>query len=311
MSVDSCVAFLQTIEASPQLKQELRAMSHPVELVALGRRRGYAFDPADIPVASASLRRDSPDQPDSATAAPASPARSAFFHHEFDINLLPGFVEVRSILSELEIKPESVDLEGFERSFRTEDLAWTGMSPAEDGFQDIYEEIMKSHWEEAPEPEPFRRDFHLVNLDTYTDHPLYDEYFSAKLRMIAALEAIFGGSVQFSGSLWYPPESYRLWHTNETQPGWRMYLIDLDGSDADGGTSFFRYMNPETKELVTLEDEPGMMRLFKIEQQEDKRLWHCIVNPSRRNRWSFGFSVPEDWMERMCAVGAQTAASHA
>jgi hypothetical protein len=311
MSVDSCVEFLQAIRHSSELKRELRAMSHPTELVALGRRRGYTFDATEIPVASASLSQDPEEEVASTPAAATSSGRSAFYHYEFDIEALSGFTEVSSTLAELEIKPASVDLELFEHTFRAEDLEWTSMSPAAHGFQGIYEEVMKSHWQDASEQGFARRDFHLVNLDTHTDHPLYDEYFAAKVRMIAALDGIFGGNVQFSGSLWYPPSSYRLWHTNETQPGWRMYLIDLDGDEDEGGTSFFRYMNPETKESVTLEDRPGIMRLFKIEQEEDKRFWHCIVNPSSRNRWSFGFSVPGDWMEKVSGATTNGAGGHA
>ena len=41
------------------------------------------------------------------------------------------------------------------------------------------------------------------------------------------------------------------------------------------------------------------MRFFKIEQESDKRLWHCIVNDSEFSRWSFGFMVTESWMKTL------------
>lgn len=307
MTVDSCMAFLQTVRDSDELKGELKAMSHSAELVAMGRRRGYTFDVEEIGPASAALVREEPDEQGPPGAPSAAPSKSVFYHYEFDLDLLEGFEEVRDTLSQLKIKPTTVDMGRLADTFRADDFEWTGMSPAAPGFHDIYEAVMASHWGDATqngaaEQEFGRRDFHLVNLDTHTDHDQYEAYFAAKKRMIGELENIFSGDVQFSGSLWYPPASYRLWHTNETQPGWRMYLIDLDGDEGDGDTSFFRYMNPETKEIVTLEDRPRMMRLFKIEQEEDKRFWHCIVNPSRRNRWSFGFAVPDDWMSRLHAL---------
>ena len=58
-------------------------------------------------------------------------------------------------------------------------------------------------------------------------------------------------------------------------------------------------VNPATGELVTLRERPRMARFFKIEQEPDRLLWHCIVNPTERHRWSFGFVVPEHWAERL------------
>jgi hypothetical protein len=58
-------------------------------------------------------------------------------------------------------------------------------------------------------------------------------------------------------------------------------------------------MNPESHELVTLEERPRMMRFFKIEQDPRKLFWHCIVNPTASNRWSFGFEIPEGALERL------------
>ena len=60
-------------------------------------------------------------------------------------------------------------------------------------------------------------------------------------------------------------------------------------------------MNPETKEIVTLQDRPSM-RFFKIEQRKDKLFWHCIVNGAAPNRWSFGFVVPESWMNKLPVI---------
>jgi hypothetical protein len=132
-----------------------------------------------------------------------------------------------------------------------------------------------------------------VNLDQHVDHSLY-AYFDAKMRTIRQLERVLGCEIQFSGSMWYPTLAYRLWHTNETQPGWRMYLIDFDEPIAPADIrSFFRYMNPQTKEIVTLQDRPKMLRFFKVDQRADRLFWHCIVNRS------FGFFVPDDWMARL------------
>ncbi len=100
--------------------------------------------------------------------------------------------------------------------------------------------------------------------------------------------------------MWYPPHSYRLWHTNETQPGWRMYVVDLDEPfENEHDTSFFRYQNPQTGQIVTLHEKPRIVRFFKAEQDPDRLFWHCIVNPTDRHRWSFGFVVPDDWQDKI------------
>lgn len=76
-------------------------------------------------------------------------------------------------------------------------------------------------------------------------------------------------------------------------------MIDFDESvEQPKGTSFFRYMNPQSKEVVTLEERPKLVRFFKIEQEKEKLFWHCIVNATTRSRWSFGFIVPDHWMDK-------------
>jgi hypothetical protein len=229
----------------------------------------------------------------SATRPPGGP-----LHHEYRLDDLPGLKGVIEQLPRLKIKPPSVDLARFAAGFREEDLRSTSMSPANPEFQLWHQAMMKAHWRDpglgsgAP-----RRDFHLVNLDEHIAHDGYDRYLAAKHRVVRTLEEFFDAEVRFSGSLWYPPSSYRLWHTNETQPGWRMYVIDFDESPADQAeTSFFRYMDPRTKEIVTLGERPRMVRFFKAEHDPGRLFWHCIVNPTSRHRWSFGFVVPDDWM---------------
>ena len=164
---------------------------------------------------------------------------------EFD--QVRGFDDAAHALRALKIKPSTVDMDSFNQHFRREARDVADISPASPEFRERHDELMKSESDISPE---FARCwFHLVNLDEHVEHDLYDEYFQAKTRLVESLERFFGDEVRFSGSLWYPPSGYRGWHTNETQPGWRMYLIDFDGSEADtAGKSFFRYVNPQTGE---------------------------------------------------------------
>jgi hypothetical protein len=296
MSVESSRAFLQMAYDSPELKQQLKAVTGTQEILRLGSRYGYTFDVPELMEASSSFTTAPEKTPRAGRRTPPAPApASGPLHHEYLLDDLPGLKGVIDQLPHLKIKPPSVDLARFAGTFREEDLRSISMSPADPAFQAWHEAMMKAHWRDpalgsgAP-----RRDFHLVNLDEHVDHAGYDRYLEAKHRMVRTLEEFFGSEIRFSGSLWYPPSSYRLWHTNETQPGWRMYVIDFD--EAPAGTSFFRYMDPRTEEIVTLDERPRMVRFFKAEQDPSKLFWHCIVNPTRQHRWSFGFVVPDDWM---------------
>jgi hypothetical protein len=210
---------------------------------------------------------------------------------------LPGFGAVIDELPNLKIKPPAVDLARFRETFRAHDLASTELAPASPQYRGWL-----AARAERVAGQPGNPDFHLVNLDDHVDHAGYDRYLAAKTRVLAALEDVLGDEVRFSGSMWYPPSSYRLWHTNEDQPGWRMYLIDFDDDPADSApASFFRYQQPGGSELVTLPDRPRLVRFFKIEQDPGRLFWHCIVNATSRHRWSFGFAVPGTWLDAITA----------
>ena len=298
MSVDACRAFLERTQREPVLGQLLRAVTDPRELVALGRRHGYSFDLEDIAAASSALSAEEAVPRPGPAQGPDldGDGETTICHYELDLNEVAGLQPVAAELANLTIKPPTVDLEAFRASLRSDDLEWTSMSPAAPGFERRCEEVASAQAGD----EFSRRAFHLVNLDQHVHHPLYEPYFDAKARTIAHLERIFGPEIRFSGSMWYPPFAYRLWHTNETQPGWRMYLIHFDEEIPPSDTrSFFRYMNPKTKQTVTLRDRPGMLRFFKVEQRKDRLFWHCIVNRADRNRWAFGFVVPDDWRSRL------------
>jgi Nif11 domain len=335
MSVESSRAFLRIAYDSPELKQQLKAVTGTQEIVRLGLRYGYTFDVPELMEASSAFagapgkatraaradrpggtagirharertRRSVPDPVRPVRDEAGPPADSSGpLHHEYRLDDLPGLRGVLDQLPHVKIKPPSVDLARLAATFREDDLRSTSMSPAHPEFQAWHKAMMKAHWRDpalgsgAP-----RRDFHLVNLDEHIAHDGYDRYLEAKHRMVRALEEFFDDEVRFSGSLWYPPSSYRLWHTNETQPGWRMYVIDFDEPPAEPtGTSFFRYMDSRTKEIVTLGESPRMVRFFKAEQDPSRLFWHCIVNPTPRHRWSFGFVVPDDWMTAVARRG--------
>lgn len=303
MSKTAVLEFFKLASEDETLQQQFRAITGIQEMLKLGERNGYSFTSRDVAQASsapaltgAHAGREQmkvAEIPESSTAA-----AMGLLHYEWELSELEGFETVAEALEDLKIKPPTVDMQVFERHFRQDDFDFADVTPGADGFQEHYKELLKS--ERATDIEYTRRPFHLVNLDFHVDHALYDSYFAAKTKLISFFEQEFEDEVRFSGSMWYPPNGYRAWHTNETQPGWRMYVIDFDGSAQEiAGQSFFRYMHPETRELITLRERPKLIRFFKIEQEADKLLWHCIVNASTCSRWSFGFMVSDAWMSRL------------
>jgi hypothetical protein len=291
MAVDSCAAFLGASRADLGLWRQVKAMTSVAEIIRLGGLHGYQFDASDLAAASTAAASGPAGRP----AQASRPARETpgLTHYEYDMDKLPGFAAVIAELPNLKIKPPTVDLARFGEDFRPDDLASTDLAPVSPQFHRWRAVARREH-----AGQPCNRDFHLVNLDDHVDHAEYDRYLAAKTRVLAALEDVFGDEARFSGCMWYPPSSYRLWHTNEDQPGWRMYLIDFD--DDPGGSepaSFFRYQQPGSSELVTLPDRPRLVRFFKVEQDPGRLFWHCIVNATRRHRWSFGFTVPDTWLD--------------
>jgi|GEM_PF-2109685 len=303
MSLEHIQSFFRFVADSPELQLQFRSMTGSGEILKLGRRNGFWFTLKELAEASSSLPNIVPikrsrQTPTQSELEPSQPVVSRLLHYEWVMNEIPSLEKACDELENLKIKPTTIDLQAFQARTRKDDRDFADMSPASPGFRERYDEMMQS--ERRTPPGEARRSFHLINLDENIDHDQYESYFAAKTRLLAALEAFFGDEVRFSGSMWYPPRSYRAWHTNETQPGWRMYLIDFDAPEVEiRGKSFFRYMNSQTGELVTLDERPKIMRFFKIEQESDRLLWHCIVNDSAFSRWSFGFVVPEDWMDKL------------
>ncbi len=73
------------------------------------------------------------------------------------------------------------------------------------------------------------------------------------------------------------------WHTNSDNPGWRLYINYAE----EPGKSFFRYRDPDTREIVTSIDKQLNFRLFRASME--KPLWHAIYSDT--NRFSLGYRI--------------------
>lgn len=68
------------------------------------------------------------------------------------------------------------------------------------------------------------------------------------------------------------------WHTNEDQPGLRIYCTWAEKANAN----YFRYRDPDNGEIVTLDEPAGwMVKSFYIPPRP-RQLWHCLYAGSRR-----------------------------
>ena len=87
------------------------------------------------------------------------------------------------------------------------------------------------------------------------------------------------------GIYWYPKNGYCGWHTNSNTKGRRIYLVWAEEDDK----SFFRYLDKDTKEVVTKYEKKGwQINDFNIEDG-DNLSWHSVY--SNTNRLSLGFTT--------------------
>src|SRR5690242_3288119 len=119
MLAESCRAFLNLANSSPQLRRELRAVTGLQEVVRLGRRHGYSFDADELITASSSLDPGPWTTPNRSTGRPGTDV--GFFHFEYDMTNIPGLANVIAALPRLEIRPRSIDLVKFRSDYREAD----------------------------------------------------------------------------------------------------------------------------------------------------------------------------------------------
>ena len=95
------------------------------------------------------------------------------------------------------------------------------------------------------------------------------------------------GSDDVTSSGWfiYPPTGYMGWHTNYKKPCYRLYISYA----FEHHKSFFRYLNPETNEIVTDYDDKGItIRKFFV-PEKPPYFWHCVG--SNCIRISLGYRI--------------------
>jgi hypothetical protein len=165
----------------------------------------------------------------------------------------------------------------------------------------VSEEKLESIIKSGRDVHGISRERSISNVIAFNSRNVEDSVFSGevkRLRMLVdqavsekikkSLKARQSLAVANSGHFWYPPGAYMAWHTNSGAPGLRMYISHAE----EPGKSFFRYRDPDTKEIITSMDNEWNIRIFEI--RSDKLLWHAVYSDT--NRFSLGYMIyPRDF----------------
>ena len=114
-----------------------------------------------------------------------------------------------------------------------------------------------------------------------------------------ALKTLDNDLLAWSGSrnnavkMFYPEGGFMGWHHNANAPGYNILL-----SWSEKGTGFFRYQDPITKKIITMNDIPGWsckVGYYGAWHEEDKIYWHCAGAPLEK-RFTLGYIIPHQGM---------------
>jgi hypothetical protein len=115
----------------------------------------------------------------------------------------------------------------------------------------------------------------------------------------AALKTLDEELLAWSGSrnnavkMLYPKGGYMGWHHNANAAGNNILL-----SWSEKGEGFFRYQNPITREIVTIQDTPGWtckVGYYGGWSEKDKIIWHC-ASAEHEERFTLGYIIPHKGM---------------
>lgn len=108
----------------------------------------------------------------------------------------------------------------------------------------------------------------------------------------------WSGSRNNAVKMVYPKGGYMGWHHNANAPGYNILL-----SWSKDGLGYFRYQDPITKEIITINDSPGWtckVGYYGAFKEPDKIYWHC-ANAEQEERLTLGYIIPHQGLwSNMC-----------
>lgn len=132
-----------------------------------------------------------------------------------------------------------------------------------------------------------------VDLHQYVPPPL-----AKPLQRLDTELMSWSGSRSNAVKMVYPQGGYMGWHHNANAPGFNILL-----SWSERGLGYFRYQDPITKEIVTIDDKPGWtckVGYYGSFTEPDKMYWHC-ASAEHEERVTLGYIIPHEGMwANMC-----------
>ena len=127
----------------------------------------------------------------------------------------------------------------------------------------------------------------VLSVDINTSENSPQEHKEKRNKLAEELCAYLGARNQ-AVNVFYPANGFMGWHNNWNANGYNILL-----SYSKEGNGFFRYRDPLTKEIVTMEDKPGWtckVGYYGRGREPDKVYYHCAG--SYEPRITLGFVVP-------------------
>jgi len=101
----------------------------------------------------------------------------------------------------------------------------------------------------------------------------------------------WSGSRNNAVKMLYPKGGFMGWHHNANAPGYNILL-----SWSEKGLGYFRYQDPITKEIVTMQDTPGWtakVGYYGPWHEPNKIYWHC-ASAEQEERFTLGYIIPHE-----------------
>jgi hypothetical protein len=175
-----------------------------------------------------------------------------------------------------------------------------GMSLEEGCGEDYLKEIVEKDGNHIGYPE------RTISVDVASEDRSPSEHKKMRMQLAEKLCAYLGARNQ-AVNVFYPAGGYMGWHNNWNASGYNILL-----SYSKEGNGFFRYRDPLTKEVVTMQDKPGWtckVGYYGRGREPDKVYYHCAG--SYEPRVTCGFIVPhlEIWRNMIEDISGEDATS--
>lgn len=223
--------------------------------------------------------------------------------YSFKLEEIEGFEEVAKLTKQLSVIPSDFSKELLYDAYGKEHILKTreSLDSPPDKQKELKQEAKMNLNKVLPRLNQNIEDKSHASNKTWSlrpGHIAFNPVFNRLNSLNQKLNEIFNFNCVPSGDFLYPPNGYRSWHTNKYDlESWFVFFVDADKSKS----SFFRFLDSETDELITHWDEPGTANVFYISTKN--LFWHCIGTDDC-NRWSQGFTLPENWKSKLKLLNA-------